>query len=139
MPVQLMNCPSCGKQASEYEPSKWQCLSCGSKFVYEPPPEMKVEKREVIVASQQEFQCAVCGGTFDTKGVGKYVCANCGAVVCGTRLPSGEGTCFRFSAKVCKLCYSKRQVLLLVFALIGIAFGGYMVLRMIISALPRIP
>ncbi len=30
-------CPSCGKQATEYDENKWSCLHCGNKFVFVPP------------------------------------------------------------------------------------------------------
>ena len=32
-----MACPSCGKQATEYDEHKWTCLHCGNKFVFVPP------------------------------------------------------------------------------------------------------
>ena len=32
-----MACPSCGKQATEYDEHKWSCLHCGNKFVFVPP------------------------------------------------------------------------------------------------------
>ena len=40
MAVHNMACPNCGKQATEYDEDKWQCLHCGNKFVYkiEPTP-----------------------------------------------------------------------------------------------------
>ena len=34
MPVYDMKCPKCGKQSTEYDENKWQCLHCGNKFVY---------------------------------------------------------------------------------------------------------
>ena len=34
MPVYDMKCPRCGKQSTEYDENKWQCLHCGNKFVY---------------------------------------------------------------------------------------------------------
>ncbi len=37
MPVVSLSCPQCGKPATEYDENKWQCLTCGSKFVYEKP------------------------------------------------------------------------------------------------------
>ena len=29
-----MKCPRCGKQSTEYDENKWQCLHCGNRFVY---------------------------------------------------------------------------------------------------------
>ena len=29
-----MKCPRCGKQSTEYDENKWQCLTCSNKFVY---------------------------------------------------------------------------------------------------------
>ena len=29
MPVYDMKCPRCGKQSTEYDENKWQCLTCG--------------------------------------------------------------------------------------------------------------
>ena len=37
MPVISLSCPQCGKPSTEYDENKWQCLTCGSKFVYEKP------------------------------------------------------------------------------------------------------
>ena len=34
MPVYDMKCPRCGKQSTEYDENKWQCLHCSNKFVY---------------------------------------------------------------------------------------------------------
>ena len=34
MPVYDMKCPRCGKQSTEYDENKWQCLHCGNRFVY---------------------------------------------------------------------------------------------------------
>ena len=34
MGVHDMRCPKCGKQSTEYDENKWQCLHCGNKFVY---------------------------------------------------------------------------------------------------------
>ena len=51
MTVNLMNCPKCGKRASEYAPNKWECLSCGSRFVYEPPlkPDKYIRQEAAVV------------------------------------------------------------------------------------------
>jgi len=34
MGVHDMRCPKCGKQSTEYDEDKWQCLHCGNKFIY---------------------------------------------------------------------------------------------------------
>ena len=34
MGVHDMRCPKCGKQSTEYDENKWQCLHCGNRFVY---------------------------------------------------------------------------------------------------------
>ena len=34
MGVHDMRCPKCGKQSTEYDENKWQCLYCGNRFVY---------------------------------------------------------------------------------------------------------
>lgn len=46
MPIVPMACPKCGRQATEYDDNKWQCLHCGIKFVY------KEEKAPVINVHQ---------------------------------------------------------------------------------------
>lgn len=37
MPLELMACPKCRGQASEYEKDKWRCMKCGQRFVYTSP------------------------------------------------------------------------------------------------------
>jgi hypothetical protein len=56
--VHKMNCPRCGRAASEYQPNKWKCLTCGTSFIYEPPikPDryVRIEKVEKMDASSFE-------------------------------------------------------------------------------------
>ena len=40
-----MDCPKCRKEATEYQPTKWQCLSCGIKFIYDPEAPEKEPKQ----------------------------------------------------------------------------------------------
>jgi len=67
MPVVPMACPKCGRQATEYDADKWQCLHCGIKFVYK-------EEKAPVINIQQIYQkegetvrpilcCPKCGNT----------------------------------------------------------------------------
>ncbi len=38
MPVELIACPKCKGQGSEYDKNKWRCLKCGHRFIYTAPP-----------------------------------------------------------------------------------------------------
>ena len=49
MPVVPMACPKCGRQATEYDADKWQCLHCGIKFVYK-------EEKAPVINIQQIYQ-----------------------------------------------------------------------------------
>jgi DNA-directed RNA polymerase subunit RPC12/RpoP len=61
-----MACPKCGRQATEYDADKWQCLHCGIKFVYK-------EEKAPVVNVHQLYQsgetvrpvmcCPKCGST----------------------------------------------------------------------------
>ena len=44
-----MACPKCGRQATEYDAHKWQCLHCGIKFVYE-------EEKAPVINVHQLYQ-----------------------------------------------------------------------------------
>lgn len=66
MPVVSMNCPVCGKQATEYDENKWQCLYCGGKFRYERP----MAPREVPAVTINKGGKAVADGfLFDEQGI----------------------------------------------------------------------
>ena len=45
MPILSMACPRCGKQSTEYEENKWQCLHCGNKFI------IRDEKQSVNISN----------------------------------------------------------------------------------------
>lgn len=40
-----MDCPRCHSEATEYQPTKWQCLHCGIKFIYDPEAPEKEPKQ----------------------------------------------------------------------------------------------
>ena len=66
MPVFSMACPKCGRQAIEYAEDKWQCLHCGTRFVYkdEGPPVVNVHQvHRTGEAAQSVFCCPKCGQT----------------------------------------------------------------------------
>lgn len=50
-----LNCPKCGKESSEYQENKWKCLTCGSKFVYEPT--QRPDHWEVVETRLDSFRC----------------------------------------------------------------------------------
>ena len=66
MPIVPMSCPKCGRQATEYDAHKWQCLHCGIKFVYK-------EEKAPVINVHQLYQsgetvrpvmcCPKCGST----------------------------------------------------------------------------
>jgi DNA-directed RNA polymerase subunit RPC12/RpoP len=61
-----MACPRCGKQATEYDEKKWQCLHCGTKFLYEEPKAPIVNVHQVYRSGegpQPVWCCPRCGGT----------------------------------------------------------------------------
>jgi hypothetical protein len=85
MPVQPMMCPRCGKEATEYDENKWQCLNprCGAKFIYESPPE--TSRKEISITKTIQvatFTCRGCGGIFPMLQYPQYQCARCGETFC---------------------------------------------------------
>ena len=85
MPVQPMMCPRCGKEATEYDESKWQCLNprCGAKFIYESPPE--ISRQEISITNTIQaatFACSGCGGIFPVLQFPQYLCTRCGETCC---------------------------------------------------------
>ncbi len=87
MPIQSMSCPKCGRPASEYSPSKWQCLHCQAKFVYEAPPQVTVQEHRL------ELQ---------TDGLG-YKCVQCGLMFSRMMQPANE--CTRCHKALCPECF----------------------------------
>ena len=85
-----MICPSCGKrETSEYMENRWQCLSCGGKFLYEKPP----IPPSVVVQPTKET--VIHTGPTDTKGIEnrldtmsghqandqqQLICSRCGSI-----------------------------------------------------------
>lgn len=93
MGVQLMNCPSCGKQASEFQPGKWRCLTCGAYFEYQAPrqPDRYVKIETVTgLAESSFFVCAICGGKFNRANHPEYTCKECKRSVCSEHMGKGE-------------------------------------------------
>ena len=85
MPVQEMNCPKCGHRAAEYDANKWQCLHCGSKFIYEPPPKPdRLIRKEVVVRGDESshYICSACGGRIPRLTCPEYTCRWCKKSVC---------------------------------------------------------
>ena len=96
MPVQEMNCPKCGESASEYALNKWQCLHCGSKFIYEPPPQPdQLIRQEVVVVGEESayFVCAACGGRIPRLTCPEYTCPRCKRTVCQECINTYQGLC----------------------------------------------
>ena len=83
--VHPMNCPKCGKPASEYQANKWRCLSCGVSFIYEPAPKpdqyVRIEKVEMMDESSF-FTCSRCQGKFPRHSYAQFKCASCGQPIC---------------------------------------------------------
>ncbi len=88
MPIQVMMCPKCGKPASEYDANKWQCLACGTKFIYEPPEEADITVKEIV--------------EFSEKGL-LYTCPKCGKRISAVLQP--PQTCRRCERNLCPECY----------------------------------
>jgi hypothetical protein len=84
MPIQAMMCPKCGESASEYDANKWQCLSCGAKFVYEPPQEADFTVREVVEFSEKGllYSCPKCGKRISAVLKPPQSCRCCGRELC---------------------------------------------------------
>ena len=83
--VQPMNCPKCGKRASEYQPNKWECLYCGRRFIYEPPrhPDSYVRIEQVTSFDDSSFYvCADCGGKFPKHSYAEFTCKKCKKAFC---------------------------------------------------------
>jgi hypothetical protein len=127
VPIQSMNCPKCGKPASEYMPGKWECLSCRSRFIYEEPlkPDryLKVE-RTTRADDSMFFVCTKCCVRFPRAAHGEYVCPRCKRSYCQEH---------RGSSKWCLKC--RNRMLLFAF-LILCAIGA---VTQIISWLLAIP
>jgi hypothetical protein len=101
--VKSMVCPSCGAPASEYQQNKWECLSCGRRFVYEPPrhPDqyVRVEKVEKLDDSSF-FICGYCGGKFPRHSHAEYVCKRCKKSFCQEHINKKTQRCKRCDAAV---------------------------------------
>ena len=55
MPVYDMKCPRCGKQSTEYDENKWQCLHCSNKFVYKEEPTTYQSQTNVNIQGSSLF------------------------------------------------------------------------------------
>lgn len=66
MPVISMACPKCGKQATEYDENKWQCLHCGRKFIYKDEKAPVINVNQILRTGdsmQSVLCCPKCGNT----------------------------------------------------------------------------
>lgn len=101
-PVQSMNCPKCGKSASEYQPNKWKCLHCGRKFIYEPPrhPDNYVKVEHVTTIADDSFYiCGSCGGKFPKHSYAEFTCTRCKKSVCPEHVDKqSKGYCKKCAA-----------------------------------------
>ena len=81
MPVVAMNCPVCGKMATEYEEGKWQCLSprCQVKFLYEKPPFVMEKVGTVIDGSTSQGPAPTAPGRYRAVSLWAVLSAICGA------------------------------------------------------------
>jgi ribosomal protein L37AE/L43A len=96
--VNLMNCPKCGKRASEYAPNKWECLSCGSRFVYEPPlkPDKYIKQEATVTPDEAAFfGCCGCRRRVSKFVEAAYVCRKCGYTFCEKCYYPSTGRCRR--------------------------------------------
>ncbi len=87
--LQPLNCPSCGREASEYEPSKWQCLRCGRRFAYEAPARPDSYQRVEHVTTLDDssfFVCANCHGRFPRQSYPEFVCKKCDKSFCAEHM-----------------------------------------------------
>jgi hypothetical protein len=142
MPIQAMNCPKCGKPASEYSPGKWQCLTCGTKFVYEKPPdktvhEQRIEHTGTVTLSDESYlyQCPGCKLSYSKLTEPPNTCTMCGVEFCrrcfgvGNLLKERRGPrhvtlCLRCSEKLAKR-HSCGSCLFVCIALALGAYGAY--------------
>jgi hypothetical protein len=103
------SCPECGGQASEYDVNHWQCLSCGARFIYEPPQQPLSEADVTIAHVQAEmYTCSCCGGFMSAATIPLYTCGNCGAQVCQN---CGQNCWHRFEGYpfLCPSCIQEFQ------------------------------
>jgi DNA-directed RNA polymerase subunit RPC12/RpoP len=102
--IKPLKCPVCGDAASEYEHSKWQCLKCGRKFVYElekqPDVYHKIENVNITKLDDSSFFiCSKCFGKFHRQTFAEFKCTRCNKSYCGEHIDKG--------AKICKDCSSR--------------------------------
>lgn len=105
MPVRPMMCPRCGEQTSEYDKGKWQCLSCGARFIYEKPPE--TVRAEVELTTKFEgltYTCSACASKFPRQAYPEYKCVKCRRTYCPTCYGVNEGA----SSGLCVSCHKAR-------------------------------
>lgn len=139
MSIQSMQCPKCGKAATEYDKNKWKCLHCQTNFIYEPPKELQAPKIEVL--NQQieikdfpkdglVYQCQICGLNYSCLTSPPQPCRSCGTSLCMNCL-------IRFGG-LCKTCFqmfvdeqsriSKQQNLNTVKSIGGVGIGCFVLL-----------
>jgi hypothetical protein len=116
MGVQSMCCPKCGRPASEYAPSKWQCLHCQTRFIYEPPPQPDQYIKVETVTKFDDmtfFECAKCHGKFPKMSSPEYCCKTCGNTFCKSCMSV-------YAGHECKNCRSAREVRMFIGFLSGV-------------------
>ena len=123
--VTSLSCPVCGKEASEYEPNRWQCLTCGRKFAYEPEkqPDVYHRNEQVYINKMDDtsfFVCAKCDGKFPRQSYAEYKCDSCGNSFCADHMDK--------DAKMCKACSTKAGcggclVVIVVIIILVVIFG----------------
>lgn len=101
MTVQSMNCPRCGKPATEYDKNKWQCLNCQTKFIYEPPKDPDVVIRHEVDVDDKTiyYNCKSCGMRYSNLTNPSQRCIKCGAIECPD--------CFKKYKNICLKCRNK--------------------------------
>jgi ribosomal protein L37AE/L43A len=102
--IKSLKCPVCGDIASEYESTKWQCLKCGRKFVYElekqPDVYHKIENVNITKLDDSSFYiCSKCFGKFPRQSFAEFKCSKCNKSFCGEHMDK--------ESKICKDCTSR--------------------------------
>ena len=102
--IKSLKCPVCGDVASEYESTKWQCLKCGMKFVYEvekqPDVYHKVENVNITKLDDSSFYvCSKCFGKFPRQSFAEFKCIKCKKSFCSEHMGKGTTMCKDCSLK----------------------------------------